>query len=125
MSVDYLEFHSSIPITSNSSEMEFRNNISRNHYAVLHYLIDYATKEGIPEAKYSGGTHQKAIDAIIEYLEGKDDLGKAKRLKVIFTNSKSFRTKADYFLDKDIKYWDANQVEKALENVKALLEPST
>ncbi|MCF6345445.1 MAG: hypothetical protein L3J00_03125 [Thiomicrorhabdus sp.] len=123
MPVDYIAFHSSIPVTSNSSEIELRNNISRNYYAILHYLKAYICKNKIPDGVYATGTHQQVIDALSSHLKDKGDGIIEKRLKIIFTNSKTFRVKADYLLDKDIKYSDANQVSGALEKVKNLLEP--
>ena len=123
MPVDYQNFHSSIPITSNSSEMELRNSISRNHYAILHYLIAYTKQEQIPDGVYATGTHQRIIDAISKHLEEKGEQKVRASLKAIFTDTKAKRTKADYFLDKDIQFWEANQVAGALERIKKLLEP--
>ena len=100
-----------------------RNCISRNYYAVLHYLINYIDKKQIPDDIYATGTHQRVIDALSNHLNNKGEDKIRRQLIIIFTSSKKSRTKADYLLNEDIEFWEAEQVAVALEKVKALLEP--
>lgn len=123
MPVSYLDFHASIPVTAESPQMELRNSVSRNHYAILHYLIEYANKMNISDSVYVAGAHQRVIDAISDFLKDSGEERIRKSLKAIFTDSKSKRTKADYFLNEDIQLWEARQVCGALERIQGLLEP--
>ncbi len=124
MPVSSQDFYQSVIFNNESPEIDFRNNISRNHYSLLHYLIEYSEGKCLEESKYRTGSHQRVFDKVLEHLDSQGH-AKSKAISAMFTNSKATRVKADYHIDKPVKYIDAAVCAKLLPTIQGILDVSS
>jgi uncharacterized protein (UPF0332 family) len=123
MSVSFKDFYTSAEVLLNnpgSTEIDFRNLISRSYYAVFHLSKEIAANLPVPiaEAAYQKlGSHEKVI---IKFEKHADK--RFQSLSILIKQRKSNRANADYDINLDIKRLDTAQHFHAVKGLLAKLE---
>jgi uncharacterized protein (UPF0332 family) len=123
MSVLFKDFYTSAEVLLNnpdSTEIDFRNLISRSYYSVFHLSREVATNFATPidEAVYRKlGSHEQ----VIIKFEKHADKGYQK-LGYLIKQRKSKRANADYDINLDIKRLETAQHFHAVKDLLARLE---
>jgi uncharacterized protein (UPF0332 family) len=123
MSVSFTDFFTSAEILLNnpdSTEIDFRNLISRSYYAVFHLSREIAANFPIPidEAAYQKlGSHEKVI---IKFEKHADK--RLQRLSTLIKQRKYKRATADYDIHLDIKRKETAQHFHAVKDLLTKLE---
>ena len=123
MSVSFKDFYTSAEILLNnpdSTEIDFRNLISRSYYAVFHLSREISSNFPVPkdEATYQKrGSHEEVI---IKFEKHADK--RFQSLSYLIKQRKFKRANADYDIDLDIKRLDTAQHFYAVQGLLAKLE---
>jgi uncharacterized protein (UPF0332 family) len=123
MSVSFKDFYTSAEVLLNnpdSTEIDFRNLISRSYYAVFHLSKEIAANLPVPiaEAAYQKlGSHEKVI---IEFEKNADK--RFQSLSYLIKQRKYKRANADYDIHLDIKRKETAQHFHAVKGLLAKLE---
>lgn len=123
MSVSHNDFYTAAEAllnNPNSTEIDFRNLISRSYYAVFHLSREISTDFAIPidETAYRKlGSHEKVI---IKFEKHSDKRFQA--LAILIKQRKTKRANADYDISLDIKRQETAQHFHAVKGLLAKLE---
>lgn len=100
-----------------AGEMIHRNAISRAYYSAYHVALRLADRlSSPPVSAYSGGSHKKVSDFYCDYSKGTlDENVKYRKVGINLLQLHSQRVKADYKLDEDVFFQDAESVLKRVE----------
>ncbi|MCX7097687.1 MAG: hypothetical protein NTV43_07245 [Methylococcales bacterium] len=123
MSVSHSDFYTAAEAllnNSNSTEIDFRNLISRSYYAVFHLSREISANFATPidEAAYQKlGSHEKVISKFEKHSDKR-----FQALAILIRQRKAKRTKADYDIHLDIKRQETAQHFHAVKGLLAKLE---
>ena len=123
MSVSFKDFYTSAEVLLNnpdSTEIDFRNLISRSYYAVFHLSREISANLPSPiieETHRKLGSHEKVI---IQFEKHADK--HYQKLGYLIKQRKSNRAKADYDIDLDIKRLETAQHFYAVQGLLTKLE---
>ena len=123
MSVSFKDFYTSAEILLNnpdSTEIDFRNLISRSYYAVFHLSREISANLPAPineEAYRKLGSHEKVIIKFEQHADRH-----LRKLGELIKQRKSKRANADYDINLDIKRLETAQHFYAVKDLLAKLE---
>lgn len=115
MSVDMLEFQSSVANDySSDSEIIRRNAVSRTYYSMYH-LAESCLEQIIPYGNV--GVHQNLIINLQQKSE-------TNRIAIILMHAKTLRKKADYLLSENIEEAEALTIQKNFNRITSIIPQS-
>lgn len=118
MSVSYKDFLNSAEVlltNPDSTEMDFRNLISRSYYAAFHLSREISADLPMPDGKL--GSHEQVIRKFEQHTDKRFS-----KLAILIRQRKSMRATADYDLHLAIKRTEAAEHFLAVKHLLAKLE---